>query len=930
MSFARSAQLLAHGPDCRQLRWFSKAVKREAGQALMVVLGVMLVVTLIPLAVVETTTARVPLTIQAKNSQLAIAAMQAGMQDYMAHFDANPAYAAEYNQSDGYSFDGHSSSNQAFSQWVQVPAAQGGSRPNEWYTYRVAWNSQSPSDATVYVAGCGGVYPGPKGACGTNDLSSVSVESREVISASPFHDAYFTKYQLNDPGDPNNYMQRTGCGPLDLYGCKYTQTYDSYQSYEIGQAAKDYCDYFGTQPNPENGNQPGPVLTSKLSLSIPSLGQVSQAACIPNYFFHQHFNGPVASDDNFFFCGSPQFTGPVYSYDTAYDNGLGYRELSHSLDWLFISQTNLNCTGSPQFDVSSNPNGATLYMPEQHLPKLTSWESAAQAGGPDYGCYYEGQTSIIFHANGTMTVSSPNSVAKSNGGLTNDQCLANPSEPGIPGRVSMPANGAIFVGNVGGNAQQAAASDSCLPALGPNPPVVNPDPSNSGSPQGYGPPTLEVGINPPQGNGFSGVWEPPYKGGGFHGYALSSEPIKIDGRHGLIWQTRQSPCLGDLFLQGTAAKSVSVAASWNVYLTGSVCVPQDHNCRDTNREWNGSHTSVRGQGNGYVASTSLPSSLRSSPVSIGIIAGNLIETYNPSLQASFNDNPLSWNWSLHVHLLHWCQGILGIPHPCLYNHEYAYLEVQGSFSGPPMALSANGQSLSWNAAWTEGNLEGYPHRYVIVDAAIEDYNGGITTQNLVVNKMAGNNGSQMGNPDPFAHILSGHQHSMAGLVVNGSMVARYAPNTNCRVVSGFLGWLANLTNSSLSGCQRYVDLELPDIGLHVSAVLNLVNFDECLVPLAGCPSAQSPSILPDQDSGWWGPLHLTNSYGIPGLFTVSVIAYMYQEQLTSKRGYEAYFNYNPALTTKLPSYFPQPSVDEGSLDMLSPGSARQYFGSLLG
>jgi Tfp pilus assembly protein PilX len=160
--------------------------------------------------------------------------------------------------------------------------------------------------------------------------------------------------------------------------------------------------------------------------------------CSLIYFYGQGplqdvINGPLHSNDRIRICGSPQFKGPA---STSYP---GYQPASnkpvkpgHTL-W----QGRSGCSNSPSF--LANPNTSNLVYADQIPPLPSNSALETYTGGTTGGCRYEGPTSITFNSNGTMTVWSPTTSSLSPG------CPGGIGTGSSPQTGSLPSNGVIYV-----------------------------------------------------------------------------------------------------------------------------------------------------------------------------------------------------------------------------------------------------------------------------------------------------------------------------------------------------------------------------------------------------------------------------------------------------------------------------------------------------
>ena len=846
-------------------RWLHKHIRLiisrdESGQALLITMAVILVLALIPTLIASTVAQRAGLTLAFQNGASASAAAQAGLADYEGHLTSNSFYPAVYNAGNNYTSNNVQSSNKAFFQWVPVPQT-----PNEWYSYRVVQVPASPGSSTssgpptyaVIVAGCAGVLASPTSPCtGGNSAhgNQIDVISRQVQLASPFFNAYFTKYELYDPYDPNYYPSSGS-------------SQDALPSTGQVSAVADHCVALAsTKPSAGTGSFPPPVETvgsssegyysqnggygPDLAWSTTINGQ--SVGCRTAMWQNQTTQGPVTSMDNFFFCGSPDFQSQVSSYQ---ENPF-WVPLNNSVYWLWYYNSQ-SCANAPTF----GGNGSIQPIPYQHLPQLTTYQQEAevQPSGTSsaFGCYYQGSTTMVFNGN-DVEVSSPNSSVGTGSGQLNPGCpLGNSNTSFATG-----FNGAVFVANGGGS----------TPSVGPPPPANNcPNSSN----QPWGPPIFELGWNPPNGNGFSGCWEPQQTG---------STPANSPSGWTLAWETNDPASDGDLFVQGTVAQNMTLVAQNNLYLTGSLCVPSDSTCQETN------NFSTNNEGNDISPVTYSQGSLPSSGPLIGVVAGSMIKMYNP-INTPSNTNLLNWSYSFPTNLSI-CWDFI-VPYLC--SSDYIYFEAQMDFSGSGINH--------------ENNLEGYPHRNIVVDGVVFDLGGGTTTQQMPLANQAGATFAGMNTPNPFCHYdvlasiaaffgacpygtISSYP-SLGNYDVNGASVEKFAPNLSCNQVT-----LPIIGNSGT--CATYTLLEIPYPG---------INLEVLWIGNGSCPSYTPQPLGPPPPSGVsWGPIDILSQWNVLyGAFAWCIYVDAYQYVLSHTVGYTANCTYNPALAHGLPPGFPSPS-----------------------
>jgi len=867
-AFQRVAESAKRGAAKRAHRG-SKRLADEAGQAMMVVLGVILLMTIVTASLAATTVQHDSLSVDLANGSSAIAAAEAGLANYEGHLQADSEYPAAYNQANSYA----GSTNPAFSKWVEVKGS-----PTEYFTYRVV---PAPGDASgkaapsyyIVVAGCSGVLSTSSTGQSSSSCTGSKAHpgnqfdllTRKVTLSSPFYNAYFTKYEMYDPMDPNYYPG----GNLP-------------NSSQVSQVTSE-CSVLASQKN-LHGSFPAPVDATGGAGTVSFEGGYGPdlaasniddtgVGCKTAMWQSQVVQGPVTTMDNLYICGNPKFEGQV----SAYKENPFWVSLNNTVYWLWV-KTNEACDNSPSF----GGDGHIKSVSYEHLPRLSVFQEEAEVqptgSSKSFGCYYQGQTTIEFDGNKAQ-VSSPNSVIGTSPGQLNSGCPIGENKHFGSG-----FNGVIYVG----------------PSSGDTPSVGPPPPETACSKWPWGPPVFELGYNPRGGNGFSGCWEPQQPG--------YSTPQNSPTGWLLHWETNDSPNKGDLFLQGTVGMNATIVANNNLYLAGSVCVPSDATCQETN------DTGVVGDGNGANLDTSYTEAKVSSLIPpkgpmVGVIAGSLIKAYNPTQNPSI-DHPLKWSFSFHDTLKVNVGDCLSFQSGCL--RGGVWFQVNMNFHG--------------NGLDHEGSLEGYPHQNVIVDGVVYDLGGGTTMQDMADAGQAGISAAAMDQPNPFCHVeylrrisaffgTCGSEGAVSANIplgnfdVNGAIVEEYAPNLSCNQVSFPIIGKVGL-------CSTYTDLEIPYPRFRWGIpVLDIGN--------GSCPVPTDPPA--PQSSGSWGPVDVLSSHRFRAFhftyFAYCLYADAYQVPLSKKMGYAANFTYNSSLAAALPPFFPEPRIQQDTTVGLAPSGS---------
>lgn len=228
----------------------------ERGQALFMALGLLLVLSLVPVVLVRQSSAALSQGASAIDQHAAMAATQAGLNDYLDLLATNPNYVV-------YGADNPPSPpNPAFTGWTPVPG--GSLNPPEFFRYT--------PDMSV-AAQTGIVRLTVSGKAGAGSQSVVQTVRFGVRKASYLDYLYFTDYETGDPAnnsDPN------------------------YQS---------YCAYYLDQYNPMTGGY-GPD---------PNTFDGGNQCQFIQFGSQDALRGPVHSNDGFLICGSPTFQSSVTS-----------------------------------------------------------------------------------------------------------------------------------------------------------------------------------------------------------------------------------------------------------------------------------------------------------------------------------------------------------------------------------------------------------------------------------------------------------------------------------------------------------------------------------------------------------------------------------------------------------------------------------------
>jgi hypothetical protein len=316
----------------------------DSGMALITVLGIGTMLTLIMFAATGFAVNQLK---QVRNDQdwgAALAAAQAGVDDYLAKLNADGTYWRYGDPSNAYSAGSTmslptgASVNPAFTGWVAIP----GRTIRASFRYEVN-NAIFTSQGILKLRSSGKVG---------KEVRTVEVQVRRR----GFIDyLYFTDY---DTKDPAAYDTNVG----DSYTSTVAETKCHKHSYE-------------GRVDAING-----VSTGCTSIRFIGSGGVNDV-----------IQGPLHSNDSFYTCGTPQFQGAT---STSWNDPAGVRY-----------KKDTGCSGSPLFSAAGDPKYAsTLTMPPSN--NSIRKEVDPLYANP-VGCLYVGPTKIVLNATGTMNVTSP-------------------------------------------------------------------------------------------------------------------------------------------------------------------------------------------------------------------------------------------------------------------------------------------------------------------------------------------------------------------------------------------------------------------------------------------------------------------------------------------------------------------------------------------
>ena len=459
----------------------------ESGQALVIALLLVLLLSILVPVLASQVRNEMTATSMSSSSEEALAAAEAGVQEYRNYLDNVPAYYTRNYGTPG--------GDAALNGWKQIGAT------DEAFHY-----VPDPSRLKVQTGGSAGQMllevTGRAGAPGAYAYRTllVSYKLSGILT-----DSYYSEYELSDPNEPGvlpnvtvgstnvpmnqvqveyNYTDQGGTtttyGPMELSDalCKY-HTYDE----------NTFVDSLGTVPNPDITGNPTAVASASTPYYGPYYDTNAITYNVPNYpgwpnagatitipaggvrpcstygvgFYDGSvaFNGVAYTNDQFWLCGNPLFNGtpPLItgapSAMVYRDNwkGAGVNAAGAYVPQGWVDDFYDGCGGTPIWGSGVQPAAATLGG-QQHLPSTTAGLLSYVDGTKMNGCLYTGPTMIEFVSGGTMNVWSPlseNTEPNPTGGTPANCGSFSPAHPwqtGIPVPSSNPSlnqSGVIYV-----------------------------------------------------------------------------------------------------------------------------------------------------------------------------------------------------------------------------------------------------------------------------------------------------------------------------------------------------------------------------------------------------------------------------------------------------------------------------------------------------
>ncbi len=255
-------------------------------------------------------------------------------------------------------------------------------------------------------------------------------------------------------------------------------------------------------------------------------------------------NGPLHSNDTLLICDKATFNGPV---TTANNTSPIYLSAPSSTGCSTSSSPNFNVAGSPAYS-------PIVAMPPSNAKMKDETRTDIPALVPRPGCLYTGPTSIVFNADGTMTVRSPWTKAT--------RVVGNPATA-----VGIPPTGSSSCGTPGDPAKTLAQNANTL--AGATGQVITVPAKNliyvQNVPSSAGDPNYWPSASTPPELSCTGLTGSSGAGNGI-GYPTTNEyaPTATSG-------TQAYGCRnGDAFVEGQLHSAVTISAANYLYVTRNI------------------------------------------------------------------------------------------------------------------------------------------------------------------------------------------------------------------------------------------------------------------------------------------------------------------------------------------------------------------------
>jgi len=503
----------------------ARGEKGDAGQALVMALIVVFIVSMLPAIVISSLIQQISDGSRSVNYEAALAGAQAGVQEYRNLLDQYTGYW-QYSGAEGKTIPAtEGGPNPAMYGWETVPNVT----PLEGFTY-----TPQTTDLTV-TKSASTPFGGDVLLVVTGEAGSGSTKAYRRIDASfslsgVLTDVYYSNFEQPGAGDfdqwENTYA--SGCSQ----SCTFIKNSDEYDEatattppagftgYPVESYAAALCQYDASSPNtfidwysqnvspllpldgypgtkpysptnpyygPWYGNWKDPLNSAYQFGEAPTSGRASgdQSACNENYYISPNtFNGPVYSADELTTCGTPSFTGSP-SLQTAISSSFpfpggwpGTRPAVGGVSYPYGYEedpwgecgTRGATADSPTFTGANGVGtGSVAFGVQQSLPPVEDSLAPDIEQNKFPGCVYTGPTMIRFYWNAstaseTMDVWSP--LTKDTYASGGAACGAIDATANGPGDL---CGGTVCTTNAGGvatNTQVCAVAQAGVCAVG--------------------------------------------------------------------------------------------------------------------------------------------------------------------------------------------------------------------------------------------------------------------------------------------------------------------------------------------------------------------------------------------------------------------------------------------------------------------------------
>ena len=361
------------------------ADRHDEGVALLTVLGTMAVVTLFLLTSLAYVIGQAPKARGDQDAKAAVAAAQAGIDEYVARLTANDSYWTL----------GADPANPAFSTGRTI---QGTNGKGASYRYQLlSTSSQTARDGTIRLQATGTSSPGTGGAAVSRTLTA-TLQPKGFLRF-----IYFSDVEVLDP---ELFYARTY---VTVNGSSNWNNNSRYRYVDEGAGVPELCGryYYSGRSSLQYQASAFPVRvldtsTNSLTSTVVSSGTVAGFACSEiQWASGDIVAGPLHSNDALQVGGNPLFTDPVTESSWANPPNASRRWWN---------------SGQPLTSSGSTPGYWPVYAAPMAMPSGNSEllryveprvDDASAAPGP--GCLYSGQTRITFSGT-TMQVYSPSTT----------------------------------------------------------------------------------------------------------------------------------------------------------------------------------------------------------------------------------------------------------------------------------------------------------------------------------------------------------------------------------------------------------------------------------------------------------------------------------------------------------------------------------------